>query len=76
VPGNRSQKKKRQQQYQSQPHVASRRKDVLTRMLVDMGIEYASTLGVNKAAKLLRGKNVPETVIQRVLHRPQKQFKD
>ncbi len=45
-------------------------------MLVDMGIQYASTLGVNKAAELLRGKNVPETVIQRVLHRPQKQFKD
>jgi hypothetical protein len=45
-------------------------------MLVDMGIHYASTLGINKAAELLREKNVPEEVIQRVLHRPQKPYKD
>ncbi|MGZ3252988.1 MAG: hypothetical protein ACXU7D_01610 [Burkholderiaceae bacterium] len=41
-------------------------------MLVDIGIQYASTLGVSKTAEFLRSKNVPETVIERVLHRPQK----
>ncbi|HEY8101434.1 MAG TPA: hypothetical protein VIF82_11830 [Burkholderiaceae bacterium] len=43
-----------------------------TRMLVDIGIQYAPTLGVSKTAEFLREKNVPEAVIERVLHRPQK----
>jgi hypothetical protein len=46
-----------------------------TRMLVDIGIQYAATLGVSKTAEFLRTKNVPESVIERVLHRPQKQHK-
>lgn len=70
--GNRSRKKKCQQQYQAQPRIESRRKDMATRMLVDIGIQYAPTLGVRKTAEFLREKNVPETVIERVLHRPQK----
>lgn len=49
---------------------------MVTRMLVDIGIQYVSTLGVSKTAEFLRTKNVPETVIERVLHRPQKQHKD
>lgn len=76
MPGNRSRKKKRQQQYQQRPRLVSRRKDILTRMLVDMGIHYVSTLGVSKTAELLREKNVPEHVIQRVLHRPPKPVKE
>ncbi|MGZ3158817.1 MAG: hypothetical protein ACXU7H_07025 [Burkholderiaceae bacterium] len=72
MPGNRSRKKKCQQQYQDRPSLESRRKDLATRMLVDIGIQYASTLGVSKTAEFLRSKNVPETVIERVLHRPQK----
>jgi hypothetical protein len=76
VSGNRNQKKKRQQQYAQRPLIASRRKDELTRLLVDMGVQYAPTLGINKAAELLREKNVPEDVIQRVLHRPPKPYKE
>jgi hypothetical protein len=45
---------------------------MLTRMLVDVGISYSPTLGVSKTAEFLREKNVPETVIVRVLHRPPK----
>jgi hypothetical protein len=45
-------------------------------MLVDMGIHYVTTLGVSKTAELLREKNVPEHVIQRVLHRPPKVSKE
>jgi hypothetical protein len=45
---------------------------VATRLLVDIGIQYASTLGVSKTAEFLREKNVPEAVIERVLHRPHK----
>lgn len=75
MPGNRSQKKKRQQQYQNRPHLVSRRKDVLTQMLVDVGIQYASTLGVGKTAEFLREKDVPAEVIERVLHYPQKRRK-
>ena len=42
-------------------------------MLVDLGTHYASMLGVSKAAEFLREKNVPQEVIERVLHRPPKQ---
>lgn len=59
--GCRKQKKK----YKfSQP---LRRRDMMTRMLVDIGIIYADTLGADKTSLFLRVKNVPETVIQRVL---------
>lgn len=72
--GNRRRKKNVLQQYQYQydGHLVSRREDVITRMLVDVGIHYASTLGVAKTAAFLRQKNVSELVITRVLHRPQK----
>lgn len=72
--GNRRRKKKLQQQYQhhGQRHFVSRREDVVTRMLVDVGMHYASTLGVAKTATFLRQKNVPEPVIARVLHRSPK----
>jgi hypothetical protein len=77
VPGNRSRKKKRLQQYKKgQPHLSSRRKDVITRMLVDMGVQYASTLGVARTAEFLREKNVRDDIIERVLHRPQKPYKE
>jgi hypothetical protein len=76
VPGNRSRKKKRLQQYKDQPQLSSRRKDVITRMLVDMGVQYASTLGVARTAEFLREKNVRDDIIERVLHRPQKPYKE
>jgi hypothetical protein len=75
VPGNRSRKRKYQEQFQDRPSPSSRRKDLATRMLVDIGIQYASTLGMSKTAEFLREKNVPESVIERVLHRPQKLVK-
>ncbi len=44
-----------------------KRKDVITRMLVDIGLFYAPTLGNPKAADFLRVKEVPEHVIVRVM---------
>ncbi len=73
MPVNTNRNKKRQQQYTHQPRIMSRRKDEITRMLVDLGTHYASMLGVSKAAEFLREKNVPQEVIERVLHRPPKQ---
>ncbi|CAN5901074.1 hypothetical protein BH11PSE12_BH11PSE12_09040 [soil metagenome] len=72
---NRIRKKQHQQRYQrkywqgQQGVLALRRQDAITRMLVDVGIHYASTLGIAKTAEFLRQKNVPEPVIVRVLHR-------
>jgi hypothetical protein len=43
------------------------RKDMITRMLVDIGIFYAPSLGNAKASDFLRQKDVPEHVIVRVL---------
>ncbi|MBI3714145.1 MAG: hypothetical protein HY253_14455 [Burkholderiales bacterium] len=44
-----------------------RRRDLLTRMLVEVGISYAASLGGEKAREFLREKNVPEHVIVRVI---------
>ncbi len=44
-----------------------RRRDLLTRMLVEVGISYAESLGGEKAREFLREKNVPEHVIVRVI---------
>ena len=44
-----------------------RRRDMLTRLLVEIGISYTETLGPEKAAEFLRERNVPETVIARVI---------
>ncbi len=44
-----------------------RRRDMLTRLLVEVGISYAETLGYDKAAEFLRQRNVPESVITRVI---------
>lgn len=73
MPGNRSRKRKYLEKYK--PRQLSRRADQITRMLVDIGIHYASTLGASKAALFLRLKNVSESVIARVLHRAQKRRK-
>ena len=43
-----------------------RRRDVLMRMIVDMGIHYAQVLGLEHASAFMRSQNIPETVIQRV----------
>jgi hypothetical protein len=40
---------------------------MLTRLLVELGISYADTLGHEKAAQFLRERNVPENVITRVI---------
>lgn len=44
-----------------------RRRDMLTRLLVDLGISYAETLGYEQAAEFLRQRDVPESVISRVI---------
>ena len=44
-----------------------RRRDFLTRMLVDLGISYTESLGEQAAADFLRSRNVPEHVITRVI---------
>ena len=43
------------------------RTDMITRMLVDIGLFYAPTLGNSKASDFLRQKEVPEHVIVRVI---------
>ncbi len=44
-----------------------RRRDLITRMVVDLGISYVESLGTEKAAEFLRERQVPETVIERVI---------
>ena len=44
---------------------------MITRMLVDIGIFYAPTLGNVSASEFLRQKEVPEHVIVRVMHTQQ-----
>lgn len=44
-----------------------RRRDALTRMVVDIGISYVESLGPFAASDFLRTKNVPENVIHRVI---------
>lgn len=46
-----------------------RRRDLLTRLLVEVGISYAETLGEEQARSFLREKAVPEHVIERVIQR-------
>lgn len=48
-----------------------RRRDVLTRFVVDLGIHYLEVLGLDKAMHFLRKHHVPDMVIQRVLSFPQ-----
>lgn len=48
-----------------------RRRDVLTRFMVDLGIHYQGILGLDKAAQFLRKHHVPDTVIDRVLQFPE-----
>ena len=61
MPGSRKHKKKLRFQR------PLKRKDMITRMLVDIGLFYAPTLGNSKASVFLRQKAVPEHVIVRVL---------
>lgn len=65
MPGNR---RRKQQRKRSRP---LRRRDLITRMLVDLGIHYESTLGSAQAELFLRQQGVPESVILRVLRFPQ-----
>lgn len=44
-----------------------RRRDFVTRMLVELGISYTESMGVEAAAEFLRSRNVPEHVILRVI---------
>ncbi len=53
-----------------------KRKDMITRMLVDIGLFYAPTLGNPKAADFLRVKEVPEHVIVRVMQGQQASILD
>ncbi|MDE2427309.1 MAG: hypothetical protein KGM99_01180 [Burkholderiales bacterium] len=65
MPGNRRRKvlRKRKQ--------LLRRRDIVTRMLVDLGVQYLDSLGLHKASEFLRRQNVPDNVIVRVLQFPQ-----
>lgn len=65
MPGMRARKKKRDRD------VMYRRKDVLTRLVVDIGLNYLPTLGIEKAAEFLRENDVPDSVALRVLTKPQ-----
>ncbi|WP_186879808.1 hypothetical protein [Undibacterium rugosum] len=47
-----------------------RRRDITTRMLVEIGIQYATILGTELAAVFLRRQAIPEAVINRVLLLP------
>ncbi len=69
MPGNRQRKRIRDQD------VSYRRKDEITRLIVDIGLNYLPSLGLDKAAQFLRDKNVPEKVTIRVLTSPQKRRK-
>lgn len=62
MPGSRKHKKKLKSRR------PLRRRDLITRMLVDIGIFYTPSLGDSKASEFLREKNVPEHVIARVIH--------
>jgi hypothetical protein len=53
-----------------------KRKDMITRMLVDIGLSYAPTLGNPKASDFLRVKAVPEHVIVRVMQGQQTSILD
>ena len=44
-----------------------RRRDLVTRMLVELGMFYAESFGALKAIDFLREKNIPEPVIARVI---------
>lgn len=48
-------------------HHPRRRRDLVARMLVDIGIVYSSSLGLELASEFLRTRNVPDAVIQRVI---------
>lgn len=61
--GNRHRKQQQKRQH------FLRRRDRITRMLVDLGLHYLSILGVTKAHEFMRQQNVPEHVITRVLKR-------
>ena len=65
MPGMRGRKKK------SDRDVSYRRKDVITRMVVDIGLNFLPSLGMEKAAEFMRDNNVPEDVAIRVLTSPQ-----
>lgn len=59
--GSRKRKKKLKHQ------LPLKRRDMITRMLVDIGVYYAPTLGNFKASEFLREKEVPEYIIARVM---------
>lgn len=65
MPGIRQRKKLRDRD------LSHRRRDDITRLVVDLGINYLSTLGLEKATQFLRDHDVPETVTARVFSSPQ-----
>lgn len=44
-----------------------RRRDLMRRLLVDIGISYAESLGKSITTEFLRQREIPDAVIQRVL---------
>lgn len=44
-----------------------RRRDLMRRLLVDIGISYAESLGKSITTEFLRQRDIPDAVIQRVL---------
>lgn len=65
MPGSR----RRKQLYHRK--LSLRRKDIRTRLVVDLGILYLSTLGMQKTRMFLRSELVRDSVIDRVLLHPE-----
>jgi hypothetical protein len=61
----------RRRKMQRKQNLLLRRRDVLTRFMVDLGIHYMEILGLDKAINFLRRHHVPEPVITRVLSFPE-----
>ncbi len=57
----------RRKKYQFKYRQPRRRRDLVCRLLVDIGISYAESLGKSITTDFLRQRDVPEAVIQRVL---------
>ena len=61
----------RRRKMQRKQNLLLRRRDVLTRFMVDLGIHYMEILGLDKAISFLRRHHVPDPVITRVLRFPE-----
>ena len=59
--------RRRKRLYQRARKQPLRRRDFLSRMVVDIGLEYRQLIGLEKSRSFLRAQAIPEAVILRVL---------